>query len=103
MKSLRRIHTFLGCFFAPLLLFFVATGWYQTVNPDRKKGGAEADTLVGRLSTVHVEQHFPFLFWAYNIIWVLIAGYLLTLGLRQRRIQRQIDRLKEALKMEERS
>jgi glycerol uptake facilitator-like aquaporin len=59
MKNLRRIHTFLGCFFAPLLLFFVATGWYQTVNPDRKKGEGEADTLVGRLSTVHVDQHFP--------------------------------------------
>ncbi|MBI3850820.1 MAG: hypothetical protein HY298_11180 [Verrucomicrobia bacterium] len=59
MKSLRRIHTFLGCFFAPLLLFFVGTGWYQTMNPDRKKGSSEADTLVTRLSTVHVEQHFP--------------------------------------------
>ena len=59
MKYLRRVHTFLGCFFAPLLLFFVATGWYQTLNPDRKKGEGEADTLVGRLSTVHVDQHFP--------------------------------------------
>ena len=59
MKNLRRIHTFLGCFFAPLLLFFVATGWYQTVNPDRKKGEGEADTLVAQLSTVHVDQHFP--------------------------------------------
>ncbi len=59
MKNLRRIHTFLGCFFAPLLLFFVATGWYQTVSPDRLKGQGEADTLVGRLNTVHVDQYFP--------------------------------------------
>ena len=59
MKNLRRIHTFLGCFFAPLLLFFIATGWYQTVTPDRKKGEGEADTLVARLTTVHVDQHFP--------------------------------------------
>jgi len=59
MKNLRRIHTFLGCFFAPLLLFFVVTGWYQTVTPDRKKGEGEADTLVTRLTTVHVDQHFP--------------------------------------------
>ena len=50
-----------------------------------------------------MEKHFPYLFWAYNIIWLLIAGYLLGLGLRQRRIQRQIDRLKESLRMEGRS
>ena len=49
-----------------------------------------------------MEQHFPFLFWAYNIIWALIAGYLLMLGLRQRRIKREIDRLKESLKEDER-
>jgi CcmD family protein len=50
-----------------------------------------------------VEQHFPYLFWAYNIIWTLIAGYLLMLGLRQRRIKREIDRLKESLKEDERA
>ena len=50
-----------------------------------------------------MEQHFPFLFWAYNIIWALIAGYLLMLGLRQRRIKREIDRLKESLKEDERA
>ncbi len=44
-----------------------------------------------------MEKHFPFLFWAYNIIWLLIAGYLLTIGARQRRIQRQIQRLKDLL------
>jgi len=28
MKTLRRVHLYLGCFFAPLLLFYVITGWY---------------------------------------------------------------------------
>ena len=59
MKKLRRIHLYLGCFFAPLLLFYVATGWYQTMNPDRRKGAVDSDTIVSRLTRVHVEQYYP--------------------------------------------
>jgi len=59
MKTLRRIHLYLGCFFAPLLLFYVITGWYQTVNPDRRKGVSDSQDLVSRLSRVHVEQYYP--------------------------------------------
>jgi len=47
-----------------------------------------------------MEQHFPFLFWAYNIIWFLICGYLLTLGFRQRRVEREVARLKRTLGMD---
>lgn len=59
MKLLRRIHLYLGCFFAPLLLFYVATGWYQTVNPDRRKGVSDSTDFVSRLTRVHVEQYYP--------------------------------------------
>jgi len=59
MKTLRRVHLYLGCFFAPLLVFYVATGWYQTVNPDRRKGVADSTDLISRLSRVHVEQYYP--------------------------------------------
>ena len=59
MKRLRRVHLYLGCFFAPLLLFYVITGWYQTVNPDRRKGVSDSQDLVSRLSRVHVEQYYP--------------------------------------------
>ena len=59
MKKLRRVHLYLGCFFAPLLLFYVITGWYQTVNPDRRKGVSDSQDLVSRLSRVHVEQYYP--------------------------------------------
>ena len=59
MKTLRRVHLYLGCFFAPLLLFYVITGWYQTVNPDRRKGVSDSQDLVSRLSRVHVEQYYP--------------------------------------------
>ena len=44
-----------------------------------------------------MEQHFPYLFWAYAIIWTLIAGYLISLGVRMRRIQRQIDSLRQSI------
>ena len=59
MKTLRRLHLYLGCFFAPLLVFYLATGWYQTVKVDRKKNVAEADTWVSRLTSVHVDQIYP--------------------------------------------
>ena len=59
MKTLRRIHLYLGCFFAPLLVFYVATGWYQTVNPDRRKGVNDSDSWLSRLTRVHVEQYYP--------------------------------------------
>ena len=59
MKSLRRLHLYLGCFFAPLLLFYVLTGWYQTVALDRRKGVGEAETWIERLRSVHVDQIYP--------------------------------------------
>ena len=55
MKTLRRIHLYLGCFFAPLLLFFVGTGWYQMFH-ERKKNPGESEGWVDRLSDVHVDQ-----------------------------------------------
>ena len=59
MKLLPRTHLYLGCFFAPLLLFYVATGWYQTVTVDRRKGLGEAETWIDRMRSVHVDQIYP--------------------------------------------
>jgi hypothetical protein len=56
---LRRVHLYLGCFFAPLLLFFVATGWYQVFHQDRQKTPGEAETWVSRLTSVHKDQIYP--------------------------------------------
>ena len=36
---------------------------------------------------------YPFLFWAYNIIWLGIAGYVLFLFLRLRKAGRRLDRI----------
>jgi hypothetical protein len=59
MKKLRRVHTYLGCFFAPLLLFYVLTGWYQTIYHDRLKSPGDAETIGEHLRTVHVDQIYP--------------------------------------------
>lgn len=59
MKGLRRIHTYLGCFFAPLLLFFILSGWHQTVTPNRQKGTGELGDWKARLTSVHVDSIYP--------------------------------------------
>jgi hypothetical protein len=59
MKWVRRWHLFLSCFFAPLLLFYVATGWYQTLHTNRNKALGEQDDLVSKLTSVHVDQIYP--------------------------------------------
>jgi hypothetical protein len=59
VKRLRQIHLYLGVFFTPLLLFFIATGWYQTINPDRLKSPGEAESLPQKFRVVHTEQIFP--------------------------------------------
>ncbi|MDA7618365.1 hypothetical protein OAE97_02475 [Verrucomicrobia bacterium] len=61
MKFFRKLHLYLGCFFAPLLLFFTATGWYQTVRVHRNKtvGEAESGGWVEKMTSIHVDQVFP--------------------------------------------
>jgi len=59
LKVLRRAHLYLGVFFAPLLVFYVATGWYQTINIDRRKGLGEAEGVVDKMVSIHVDQVYP--------------------------------------------
>ncbi len=59
MKLLRRLHLYLGCFFSPLLLFFVITGWVQTISIDWRKGLGEAENWIDKLRSVHVDQIYP--------------------------------------------
>lgn len=58
-KLLRRAHLYLGVFFAPLLLLFVITGWWQTVTINRNKGLGFGQTTIEKLSTIHVDQYYP--------------------------------------------
>lgn len=59
MKRLRLAHLYLGCFFAPLLLFYLGTGWYQTFVLRRNKLGGEQSDWLSRLRSVHVDQILP--------------------------------------------
>ena len=59
MRLVRRLHLYLSVFFAPLLIFYIGTGWYQTLRAQRNKLLGEQDTLVTKLVSVHVDQIFP--------------------------------------------
>jgi len=59
MKLLRRLHLYLGVFFAPLLLFFVATGWYQTLFTNRNKAPGEQQSWIDKLTSIHVDSIYP--------------------------------------------
>ena len=59
LKQIRRLHLYLGVFFAPLLLFFIVSGWYQTSHPDRRKEAFEARAFWDRMRSVHADQILP--------------------------------------------
>lgn len=50
MQKLRSLHLYLGCIFAPLLLFFAMSGIWQTI-------GVDSPTL-HKLSSIHTEARW---------------------------------------------
>jgi CcmD family protein len=42
-------------------------------------------------------EYLGYLFAAYSIVWAVVFGYVLYMQRKQRRLQRQVDRLREAL------
>lgn len=52
MNSLRRLHLYLGCFFAPLLVFFVLSGLWQIYVYHRPSDQSRSP-LLALLSTIH--------------------------------------------------
>ena len=42
-----------------------------------------------------VVRELRYLLWAYNLIWILLAGYLVFLLVRMNRLGREIRRLRE--------
>lgn len=61
MKSLRQLHLYLGCVFAPVLIFFAVTGAWQLFSLHRgtKDGSYIPPRVVVVLSEVHQSQHLP--------------------------------------------
>ena len=53
MQKLRSIHLYLGCVFAPMLLFFAISGIWQTFA---SVGAYEKSPALARLSTIHTSR-----------------------------------------------
>jgi CcmD family protein len=43
------------------------------------------------------ERNFWFLFYGFAAVWVLLAGYVLSLAARERKLNRQLDTLKRMI------
>lgn len=61
IKKMRNIHLYLGCFFTPLLIFFIVSGCFQTFNlHESKKDGYQPQALVKIISEVHMHQRLTY-------------------------------------------
>src|ERR1700722_16484766 len=60
IKAMRNIHLYLGVFFAPLLLFFLISGSWQTFDFHHasKDGNYEPPAIIKSLSQVHKDQRW---------------------------------------------
>jgi hypothetical protein len=61
IKAMRNIHLYLGCFFAPLLIFFVVSGCWQTFDlnhSSKDPNGYQAPQIIRSLSEVHTDQRW---------------------------------------------
>jgi hypothetical protein len=60
LRWIRQFHTWLGVFFSPLLLLFIATGWWQTFTSedDREKEKDMFNSIMARFSTIHTDDYF---------------------------------------------
>jgi hypothetical protein len=61
MTSLRKLHLYLGCIFAPVLIFLACTGALQLydLHESRKDGSYIAPKMFEALSQVHKNQNLP--------------------------------------------
>ncbi len=62
MRILRQLHLYLGCLFAPILIFFAVTGSWQIFNwhqSDKRPGGYVAPHALAFFSDIHKDAHIP--------------------------------------------
>ena len=60
-KTLRNVHLYLGCFFAPLLIFFIVTGCLQTLGlheEHKSESNYKPPAIIKVLSEVHKDQRW---------------------------------------------
>lgn len=87
MKNLRKMHLYVGCLFAPALVFFIVSGTWQTfrLNDAKKDGSYKPPAVVKALSDVHIHQQAArppkHASQAFKIFVLAMAGFLLvTIG-----------------------
>ena len=61
MRLLRKLHLYLGCLFAPTLIFFAVSGSWQLFNwhQSTKDKSYVAPPALAALSYIHKEAHMP--------------------------------------------
>src|ERR1700739_1228923 len=61
MLFLRRLHLYLGCLFAPILIFFAVSGTWQLYrfHDTTKDGSYVAPEPLKVMSAVHMNSHLP--------------------------------------------
>ncbi|MGD8376860.1 MAG: CcmD family protein [Acidobacteriota bacterium] len=60
--------------------------------------GSQLNTMAeGDALAAVEERRLRFLFWAYAVIWILMAAYLVSLGIRIRSVRQELDRMRERL------
>jgi hypothetical protein len=87
IKAMRNIHLYLGVFFAPLLMFFLISGCWQTfgLHEANKNSTYQPPAIIKSLSQVHKDQRWaegrspvkPSVPFRYLIL-LMTAGLLLT-------------------------
>lgn len=59
MRNVRTLHLYLGCLFAPLLIFFTVSGAWQTFGlHEEQKNGYAPPAIVQSLSAIHKDQRY---------------------------------------------
>ena len=58
LQRVRTIHGWLGVFFSPLLLLFVATGWWQTFVPEDDQDKGWFNSTMSKFSNIHTDDYF---------------------------------------------
>jgi hypothetical protein len=59
LKLFRKVHLYLGCFFSPILMFFIVSGALQTFGlHEPHKNGYKPPAVVESMAQVHKNQRF---------------------------------------------
>jgi uncharacterized iron-regulated membrane protein len=59
MKRIRRLHLYIGTFFAPAIIFFAFTGSLQVLGLHESKGAVQHPAWIADLASIHKDQRLP--------------------------------------------